>query len=458
MGRPSASVVILGAGGDLTERLLLPGLASLLTRHDHDVQVIGASTSERTDDDWRQLVADSFAEVEDGGDGPPDLLESATYIQTDATSADDLARVIEACHHTPIIYFALPPSVTISACEALRSVDLPDDTRLALEKPFGTDLASARRLNRLLTQLVPETQVYRIDHFLGMSTVLNILGMRFANRMFAGAWQRESVEAVEIVFDETLGLEGRGGYYDSAGALIDMLQSHLLEVMALVAMEPIPRLDEVELRSNIAQVLRSTRVWSDDPVASSRRARYTAGRVGSRDMPSYADEPGVDATRETETLAEITCEIDTPRWRGVPFVLRSGKAIAADRTTVTVHMRPVEPIDGLTGTPAPDRITMDLMSGVVSLEVTMNGGGDAFELEQSVLTTAEKPGELLPYGQVLQGILEGDPLLSVRGDVAEESWRIVEPVLAAWRDGKVPLEEYPAGSAGPGWDTDASTG
>ncbi|GAB2514269.1 glucose-6-phosphate dehydrogenase [Microbacterium petrolearium] len=452
MGGPSASMVILGAGGDLTERLLLPGLASLLVRHDYEVQVIGASTGESSDDDWRRLIADSFAKVEGGGDGPPDILESATYIRADATSADDLRRVLAECRHTPVIYFALPPSVTISACEALREVDLPDDTRLALEKPFGTDQASARRLNRLLAQLVPETQIYRIDHFLGMSMVLNILGMRFANRMFEGAWQRESVERVEIVFDETLGLEGRGGYYDAAGALIDMLQSHLLEVMALVAMEPIPRLDEVELRSNIAQVLRSTRVA--DPVADSRRARYTAGKVGSRELPSYADEEGVDASRETETLAQITCEIDTPRWRGVPFVLRSGKAIAADRTTVTVRMRPVEPIEGLTGTPRPDEITMDLMTGDVALAVTMNGSGDAFTLEQSVLETEKKPGDLLPYGQVLKGILDGDPLLSVRGDVAEESWRIVEPILKAWRDGRVPLEEYPAGSAGPGWDTD----
>lgn len=455
MGGPSASVVILGAGGDLTERLLLPGLASLLLRHRYDVQVIGASTGESTDHAWRRLIADSFARAEEGGDTPPDLLESATYMRADATDVEDLRRVIGACRHTPIIYFALPPSVTIAACEALRDVDLPDDTRLALEKPFGTDRESARRLNRLLTRLVPETQIYRIDHFLGMSTVLNILGMRFANRMFAGAWQRESVEAVEIVFDETLGLEGRGAYYDAAGALIDMLQSHLLEVMALVAMEPIPRLDEVELRSNIAQVLRSTRVWGDDPVASSRRARYTAGRVGRRELPSYVDEPGVDRDRGTETLAQITCEIDTPRWRGVPFVLRSGKAIARDRTTITVRMRPVEPIDGLTGTPAPDVITMDLLSGVVSLEVTMNGSGDAFTLERSVLTTERKTGHLLPYGQVLRGILDGDPLLSVRGDVAEESWRIVEPVLAAWRRGEVPLEDYAAGSAGPGWDTDA---
>ncbi|WP_261165954.1 glucose-6-phosphate dehydrogenase [Microbacterium sp. Marseille-Q6965] len=454
MGRPSASVVILGAGGDLTERLLLPGLASLLMRHDYDVQVIGASTGESTDDEWRRLVSESFARVEDGGDAPPDLLDSAVYIRADATSAEDLRRVLAACRHTPVIYFALPPSVTIAACEALREVDLPDDTRLALEKPFGTDQASARRLNRLLTRLVPETQIYRIDHFLGMSMVLNILGMRFANRMFEGAWQRESVEGVEIVFDETLGLEGRGGYYDATGALIDMLQSHLLEVMALLAMEPIPRLDEVELRSNIAQVLRSTRVRGGDAVASSRRARYSAGRVGSRELPSYVDEQGVDASRQTETLAEIVCEIDTPRWRGVPFVLRSGKALAEDRTTVTVRMRPVEPIEGLTGTPKPDRITMDLMTGDVALAVTMNGSGDVFALEQSVLTTEQKPGHLLPYGQVLKGILDGDPLLSVRGDVAEESWRIVEPVIAAWRDGSVPLEEYAAGSAGPGWETD----
>ncbi len=451
MATPRVSVLILGAGGDLTKRLLLPGLASLLSHYEYDLQILGSSLDERTDDEWRQLIHDSFAQVED-----PSLADKyvhdARYITADVTKEEELKTLLAACDSTPVIYFALPPAITARVCHSLRRVDLPDGTRLALEKPFGFDLKSARQLNHLIGRLVPEEQVFRIDHFLGMSMVLNLLGLRFANQFLEPVWHSDTVDLVEIVYDETLGLEGRGRYYDNAGALVDMIQSHLLEVLALVAMEQPPKLNEVELRSNVAQVLRSTRVWRGDPVTASRRARYTAGRVGDRDMPSYADEPGVDASRETETLAQVTFEVETARWRGVPFVLRSGKALEKKITQVRVRMKEVPQMPGMVGAPAPDSVLLDLKSGEVELRLTMNGSDDPFELEQSTLRVKKDPGELLPYGQVLRGILDGDPLLSVRGDIAEECWRIVEPVLDAWRSDLVPLEEYPAGSTGPeGW-------
>ncbi|MCR2762397.1 glucose-6-phosphate dehydrogenase [Microbacterium sp. zg.B48] len=447
----SVSILILGAGGDLTKRLLLPGLASLLSAHDYDVQVLGAAQEERTDEQWRQLIRDSFGQVTDPQNADR-YLESARYITADVTDPEQLRLLIQACDHTPIIYFALPPAVTARVCAALRQLDLPAGTRLALEKPFGTDLTSARALNRLIAQLVPEEQVFRIDHFLGMSMVLNILGLRFANQFFESVWNGRRIERIEIVYDELLGLEGRGGYYDRAGALIDMLQSHLLEVLALIAMEQPPRLNEVELRSNAAQILRATHVWGDDPAASSHRARYTAGKVGDRSLPSYTDEPGVDPALKTETLAQVTLEVDTARWRGVPFVLRSGKAIGNYTTQVRVRLRPVPEIPGFGGAPAPDSIMLDLKSGAVELGLTMNGSGDPFTLERSTLVAKKELGDLLPYGQVLQGIVEGDPLLSVRADMAEECWRIFDPVISAWRKDEVPLEEYPAGSLGPkGW-------
>lgn len=447
----SVTILILGAGGDLTKRLLLPGLASLLSVHDYDVQVLGAAREDRTDEQWRQLIRDSFGQVTDPEDADR-YLESARYVTSDVTDVDQLRKLIAACDHMPILYFALPPAVTAKVCKALRQVDLPKGTRLALEKPFGTGLASARALNRLIAQLVPEEQVFRIDHFLGMSMVLNILGLRFANQFFEAVWNSDSIERVEIVYDELIGLEGRGGYYDHAGALKDMLQSHLIEVLALVAMERPPRLNEVELRSNAAQVLRATHVWDDDPAASSHRARYTAGKVGDRSMPSYADEPGVDPALQTETLAQVTLEVDTARWQGVPFVLRSGKALGKYTTQVRVYMRPVPEIPGFGGAPAPDSIVLDVKSGAVELGVTMNGSGDPFSLERSTLLATKEPGDLLPYGQVLRGILDGDPLLSVRADMAEECWRIFKPVMKAWKKDEVPLEEYRAGSLGPkGW-------
>jgi glucose-6-phosphate 1-dehydrogenase len=256
-----------------------------------------------------------------------------------------------------------------------------------------------------------------------------------------------------VIFDESLALEGRAGYYDAAGALIDMLQSHLLQVLALVAMEPPATLDARDLRDGKAQVLRATRIWNDDPVGASHRARYTAGEIDGRRLPAYADEQGVDPDRHTETLAAVELAIDTWRWSGVPFRLRSGKAIGEPRQEVVVTFRdPPRLPKGLEGYRRPDRLHVGLGAHSLALDLNVNGEGDPFTLEPVTLQGSYGPANLLEYGQVLRGVLEGSPPLSVRGDAAVESWRIVEPVLAAWRAGEVPLEEYPAGSRGPeGW-------
>jgi glucose-6-phosphate 1-dehydrogenase len=446
----AVTLLILGADGDLTKRLLLPGLGTLLAEHEVDLELIGSGLTERTESQWRDLVSSAVESVPEPR--RTRLLESTRYLRADATDADALAGLLAACTHTPVVYFALPPAVTVRVCLALERLDAPEGLRLALEKPFGTDRDSARELNELLTRIVPERRIFRIDHFLGRATVLNLLGTRFANRMIEPVWHCGAIERVEILYDETLGLEGRAGYYDSAGALIDMIQSHLLAVLALVAMEPIDRVDEVVLRDAIAGVLRQTAVRDGDPVASSRRARYGAGEVDGRSLPAYADAPGVDPQLGTETLAQVVVEVDTDRWRGVPFLLRSGKALGQARKVARAVFRPAAPIEGLEGTPRSDWIELDLSSGEVEVGLTMNGGGDPFALEQTTLVAHQVPGALLPYGEVLKGILSDDPTLSIRGDVAEECWRIVEPVLAAWRSGRVPLDEYPAGSDGPdGW-------
>lgn len=446
----SATLLILGADGDLTKRLLLPGLGTLLAAHEMDLEVIGAGRSERTDREWRELVAGAVESVPERSRGR--LLESTRYLRGDVTDPDVLARLLAACTHTPVVYFALPPAVTARVCLVLERLDVPEGMRLALEKPFGADLDSARKLNELLIRIVPERRIYRIDHFLGRATVLNLLGTRFANRMIEPIWHRGAIERVEIVYDETLALEGRAGYYDRTGALIDMIQSHLLAVLALVAMDPIDRVDEVVLRDAIAGVLKDTAVWGDDPAISSRRARYGAGEVEGRSLPAYADEPGVDPDHGTETLAQVIVGIDTERWRGVPFLLRSGKALGRGRKIARAVFRRAAPIEGLEGTPRSDWIELDLSSGEVEIGLTMNGGGDPFALEQTTLVAHQVPGALLPYGEVLKGILNDDPTLSIRADIAEECWRIVEPVLAAWRADRVPLEAYPAGSDGPeGW-------
>ena len=450
------TLLILGAGGDLTHRLLLPGLASLLTaEREREVRLVGADRAELTAAQWKARVKDSFATIKTPARVTNAVTRDTAYLKADLLDPTDLAEVIAACGDGPlVIFFAVPPHISMKVCELLRDLKLPAHTSLALEKPFGTDRASAEEFNGLLHQVVPEEHVFRLDHFLGRATVLNLIGLRFANRLLQPVWNGTHIERVEIIYDEDLALEGRAGYYDGAGALRDMIQSHLLQVMAMFALESIAVLDDQELNDQQAQVLRATKVWGNAPKRSSHRARYTAGRIGSRKIPDYAKEDGVDPGRDTETLAQVTVEIDNNRWAGVPFVLRSGKALGTPRKEIIVTFRDVAHLPTGLGpaTTEPDSLRLDLKTGEVSLSLTMNAEGDPFDLEQKTLTITLSPADLLPYGEILAQIFDGSQLLTVRGDAAVECWRIVEPVLTAWQAGKVPLEEYAAGSAGPaGW-------
>lgn len=443
------TLYILGASGDLTSRLLLPALGQLLTREpDREVALRGAGMDDWTDAQWRETVQRAFATI--GADAAFARVADTTYTRSDITKPDDLQALLDAAEGRPALYFAVPPAVAAKACEALEHVRIPEGTILALEKPFGTDEASAHRLNQVLTALVPESQVFRVDHFLGRSTVLNFLGVRFANRLIEPVWSADDIASITVQYDESLGLESRAGYYDKAGALVDMIQSHLLQVMAFVTMEPPASLDEVDLREATSAILRATHVWGDDPASSSRRARYTAGRVGDRDYPSYVDEEGVDPARGTETLAEMTVEIRTSRWQGVPIVLRSGKALAARDAEVIVRFKPVRHLpEGFTGTTLPTELRFALGPDTIQLALNVNSGVDPLLLERATLSADLGEGAQVAYAEVLSGILDGDAMLSVRGDAAEQCWRIVQPVLDAWHADAVPMDEYPAGSLGP---------
>ena len=447
------TLLILGATGDLAARLLIPGLGGLIAAGGaKDLQLIGSGRVEMDEESWRSRVLDAFAAGGATGPAVDAVVSETRYVRADTTDEDELRALLEACTPPLVIYFALPPAVTERVCRTLREIGVPDGTRLAIEKPFGRDAASAAALNELITSFVPERQVHRVDHFLGMSTVLNIVGLRFANRIFEPVLNAEHVARVQITFDESLGLEGRAGYYEGVGALVDMVQSHLLQVLSLVAMEAPSTLEADDLRSAQAQVLRATHVWQDDPVRFSRRARYSAGSVEGRELPAYAEEEGVDPDRKTETLAEIVVGVQTWRWAGVPFHLRSAKAIGDPKTEVLIEFKdPPRLPSGLTGYMGPDRLRFGIAPGAgrLCLEVNINGPGDPVELDRSTLEAEFAAGALHEYGEVLKGILTGDPTLSVRGDVAVECWRIVEPVLKAWRSDEVPLTEYEAGTPGP---------
>ena len=250
--------------------------------------------------------------------------------------------------------------------------------------------------------MVPEEDIFRIDHFLGVATVFNLVGLRFANRMLAPIWSAEHIERVEIVYDEDLALEGRAGYYDGAGALKDMLQSHLLQVLALFAMESIAALDARELQDQKAQVLRATKVWGGSPKRRRAGRATPRGRSAAGQVPDYAKEEGVDPKRSTETLAQVTLEVANTRWAGVPFVLRSGKAMGVPRKQIVAHFRDVPHLPtGFVGGSDGDLLTIDLKPGAVSLTLTMNAEGDPVDLEQKTLPPRLAAPRMQPYGEVL---------------------------------------------------------
>jgi glucose-6-phosphate 1-dehydrogenase len=449
MASEPTTLIILGASGDLTSRLLLPALGQLLVREPHrSVRLRGAGIDDWTDEQWREVVQKSFATTDSAA--AFDAVAETTYTRADITAAADLAALLEGNPGRVALYFAVPPAIAVKACEALTTIAVPDGLILALEKPFGSDEASARQLNETVKRIVPESQVFRIDHFLGRSTTMNLIGARVSNRLLEQVWSAEHVESVLIRYDETLGLEGRAGYYDKAGALADMIQSHLLQVLAVLAMEPPASLNELDFRDATSAVLRATHVWGDDAVASSRRARYTAGTIGDRQLPAYVDEDGVDPSRETETLAEMTCEVRTARWAGVPITLRSGKALDDAEREAVITFRPVRHMpDGFSGSTGPSVLRFSLGPDRMALELNVNGEEDPFELERASLLADLGEGGLKAYTEVLSGILDGDAILSVRGDAAEQCWRIVQPVIDAWRSGAVPIDEYAAGTDGP---------
>jgi glucose-6-phosphate 1-dehydrogenase len=459
------TLLILGASGDLTSRLLLPAIGQLLEREpERRLTLRGAGSDDWSAKRWHECVQSAFAASD--AEDQVSRVEGTTYTQADVTDHDALAGLVEGVQGRLVIYFALPPAVTEAACEVLRDVTLPENTVLALEKPFGSDEASAHALNELVQTLVPETRIFRVDHFLGRSTLLNVLGVRFANRLIEPVWSADHVQSVLVRYDEALALENRARYYDKAGAMIDMIQSHLLQVLAVLAMEQPHDLDELDLRDAMAAALRATRIWDDNPVRSSRRGRYTAGRLAvkddvhkrqqARDIPSYVEEDGVDPARDTETLAEITCEVHTARWSGVPFTLRSGKAMSERCAEIIVTFKPVRHIpDGLTGQPSDGGILRFVLGpDQIDLVLNVNGGNDPFALRRDVLTSNLGKGTLLAYTEVLSEILDGDMTLSVRSDAAEQCWRIIQPVRDAWARGDVPMDEYVAGSTGPAeWAT-----
>ena len=448
-------MVVLGATGDLAVRHLLPALARLVACESvpPELTVVGVGRESMTTSEYRTSLA---ANLERHASAVPlehrqRLVDRVEYHPADLERSTSL---VSAVGDQPVIaYLALPPAAYPAAVRALRAAGIHPASRVAVEKPFGTDARSARALTELLHETVPERNVFRVDHFLHHQTVQNLLALRWHNPFVEQMWSREHVDRVEITWEETATVGDRAGFFDGTGALRDMVQSHLLQLLALVAMDLPAEPDERQLRDAKADVLRKVRPPS--PAAVSRetvRGRYTAGFVAGRPVAGYAQLPGVDPDRDTETYAAVRLEVDDERWSGVPFLLRTGKAVAEDRRCVTLHLRS----SATSGRPAAPggALRISMLPERVGLQLALCGP-DGAAAPELVELSAEPPRPSLPAsGRLLLDLLSGDPARAVRDDEALECWRVTDAVLDGWRWAATPVRQYAAGSAGPvpeGW-------
>ncbi len=472
-------LVIFGASGDLTARKLVPALVrnhreGALPR---PLQIIGVSRSARTSEDWReQLAARLPSGLEEAWS---ELAPHVHWVQANAAHKaelaglkerlDELARSVGAdpARCGRLFYLALSPDLFGPVVEALAHqgmLECPPGAkegwrRVVIEKPFGTDLTTARCLNQELLTFLREEQIFRIDHYLGKETVQNLLALRFQNAIFEPLWNRKHVESVEISVCETVAMEGRrGAYYDTAGALRDMVQNHVMQVLALVAMEPPGSLDADDVRNEKVKVIRSLRRFSpEEALTHSVRAQYTAGP--SRDT-SYVQEFGVAPDSSTETYVAIRAMVDNWRWSGVPFLLRTGKALTKRFTEVVLHFRtpPIDLLHGPTPTDAcalrPNslRLLIQPDEGVrLSFLVKQPGQGMVMRFAElgfdyDDLGSGETPEA---YQRLLVDALCGNATLFIRGDEVEAAWAFVDALREGWQASGAPMSSYPAGSMGP---------
>jgi glucose-6-phosphate 1-dehydrogenase len=446
-------MVLLGASGDLTSRLLIPAVAQLADTGllPPGFTILGSANTDWSTDDFRHHIA---AELEKHSAVPAATRDAVvrmlTFQPADVTRPQDVAALIGADHAGTLVYLALPPFLFEPVLSALAGAGLHGSDAVAIEKPFGTDLTSAGHLNEILRIQLPEPTVFRIDHFLSSELVRRVLALRFVNRIFEPTLNAVHVDHVDISWLESLTLEGRAGYYDGAGALKDMVQNHLMEAMALLLMEQPARVDADSFRDVRVEGLRAVATPAPERMqADTIRARYTAGTIGTRQVPSYIAEPGVDPVRDTETYASLTLHVDSPRWEGVPFTLRSGKALPSDSAEIAIHFRPLPRylLDQWPGI-EPNVLRIGLTEPYVRMATTLNGPEQTAEIRQ--LEARSAPPRFTAYAHLILEMLKSDPMLFIRGDEAEESWRIIDPVMQAWSAGHVPMLDYPAGTAPPG--------
>ena len=463
---PADAVVIFGATGDLAMRMLFPSLFHL---HADgllpEARVVGAARQDMDDVSFRHRVAEAVLAREPGADAGAlaRFAERVAYAPVDATDPSSFGPLKGAMGGVadPVFYLSTSPSLYGAICEGLEANRLVSPaSRVVVEKPIGRDLASCGVINDELRAAFSESRTFRIDHYLGKEAVQNLLALRFANVLFEPLWYAQTVEHVQVTVAETVGVEGRFGYYDEYGALRDMVQNHLLQLLCLVAMEPPASLDPDSVRNEKVKVLRSLRPVTPETVGRvTVRGQYGRGVADGHEAVAYAEEAGGRAS-DTETFVAIRADVDNWRWAGTPFYLRTGKRLPARQSEIVIQFRPVphsifadqglQPNRLVIRLQPEEDISLSLMNKTPSLE---RGGMQlaplALNLSLDAAFGVAAARRRIAYERLLLAAIDGDPTLFVRRDEAEAAWTWVDGIEDAWaRTGQRPTP-YPAGSWGP---------
>jgi glucose-6-phosphate 1-dehydrogenase len=476
---PPCAIVIFGANGDLTKRKLIPALYRLFyeRRISENFAVIGNSRTAMSDDQFRERMKDSASKFLEDAPFDEDVwrsfAQSLFYVPgnvNDGALFENLGsklRQLETSHQTAgntLFYLSTQPSYYAEVVQHIGAHNLNRTKgwcRVIIEKPFGHDLASARKLNDDIHQVLDETSIYRIDHYLGKETVQNILAFRFGNGIFEPLWNRRYIDHVQITAAESIGVEGRGAYYQEAGALRDMIQNHLSQVMATVTMEPPAVFDANAVRDERAKLLRAVRVMKHEDVPNNAvPGQYGPANVGGQNLPGFRQEEGVDPHAQTDTYAAVTYFIDNWRWAGVPFYIRSGKRMPKRVTDIAIQFTaPPLPLfkqqtkSGLLP-PRPNLLILRIQPEEgISLRFLSKSPGSGMRLRPVSMdfNYGSSFGERTPtaYETLLLDAMIGDPTLYTRQDMVEASWQVVQPILDVWGETKFDFPNYPAGSWGP---------
>jgi glucose-6-phosphate 1-dehydrogenase len=464
------TLVLFGATGDLAQRMLLPSLFALHADRllPPELVIVGAARSEMGDDGFRSLAEaalEKYLPDDRHSSGlSTDFLKRLRYAAVDASGPQTFSNLskslVNGRTQSLAILLSTAPSLFQSAIAGLQSAGLPgENTRIGLEKPLGHDLASFRGINDAVLAAFPEERTFRIDHYLGKETVQNLLALRFGNRLFEPLWNASGIDHIQITVAETVGLEGRGGFYDGAGALRDMVQNHMLQLLALVAMEPPAHYNAAEVRDEKVKVLRSLRSIDRTTAAThSVIGQYVAGVVRGASVPGYVDELG--GPSGTETFVALKAHVDNWRWKGIPFYLRTGKRLPNRQSEIFIQLRqvPHSIFESRGALAQPNKLIIRLQPEesirllVMAKEPGLDRDGVRLRevpLDLSLTSAFAGVRRRIAYERLLLDFIEGDPTLFVRRDEVEAQWEWIDAIRDGWESDQMRPQSYAAGTWGP---------